>query len=58
MFQVHMMCSLSIINLSRRGRLYPLGMVDGVYVDTQGEWSSPKSGGDRWPEGIGDKGKG
>ncbi|KAF3536511.1 hypothetical protein F2Q69_00023675 [Brassica cretica] len=44
---VHMMCSLSIINLSRRGRLYPLGMVDGVYVDTQGEWSSPKSGGDR-----------
>ena len=58
MFQVHMMCSLSIINPSRRGRLYPLGMVAGVYVDTQGEWSSPKSRGDRWPEGIGDKGKG
>ncbi|KAL0641857.1 hypothetical protein Bca4012_103199 [Brassica carinata] len=44
---VHMMCSLSIINPSRRGRLYPLGMVAGVYVDTQGEWSSPKSRGDR-----------
>ncbi|KAG5385212.1 hypothetical protein IGI04_036682 [Brassica rapa subsp. trilocularis] len=43
---VHMMCSLFIINLSKRGRLYPLGMVAGVYVDTQGEWSSPKSRGD------------
>ncbi|KAG2240857.1 hypothetical protein Bca52824_090447 [Brassica carinata] len=40
--KVHMMCSLFIINLSKRGRLYPLGMVAGVYVDTQGEWSSPK----------------
>ena len=58
MFQVHMMCSWFIINLSKRGRLYPLGMVAGVYVDTQGEWSSPKSRGDWWPKGIGDKGKG
>jgi len=32
MFQVHKMCSLSITNPSRRGRLYPLGMVAVVCV--------------------------